>query len=80
MSTVEVILYAFCIAYVIVRFLEIKNWHRLLKRKPFKCLVCMSGWTALGLHGFDWMSIPVMCLTMVLTAILDLKLSRYFNG
>ena len=76
MSTVEVILYAFCIAYVIVRFLEIKNWHRLLNRKPFKCLVCMSGWIALGLHGIDFMSIPVMCLSMVVTSILDIKLSR----
>ena len=76
MSTVEVILYAFCIAYVIVRFLEIKNWHRLLNRKPFKCLVCMSGWTALVLHGVDWMSIPVMCLTMVVTSILDIQLSK----
>jgi hypothetical protein len=76
MCIIEVILYSFCIAYVIVRFLEIKNWHILLNRKPFKCLICMSGWIALGLHGFDWMSIPVMCLTMVITQILDIQLNK----
>lgn len=76
MSVIEQILYSFSIAFVIVRFLEIKNWHRLLNRKPFKCLICMSGWTALVLHGIDWKTIPVMCLTMVVTLILDIKISR----
>lgn len=76
MSIIEQILYSFSIAFVIVRFLEIKNWHRLLNRKPFKCLICMSGWAALVLHGLDWKTIPVMCLTMVITSILDIKLSR----
>jgi len=76
MSIIEQILYSFSIAYVIVRFLEIKNWHSLLNRKPFKCLICMSGWTALVIHGIDLMSIPVMCATMVLTATLDVILSK----
>lgn len=76
MSTIEQIFYSFSIAYVIVRFLEIRNWHSLLNRKPFKCLICMSGWTCLIIHGIDWMSIPVMCLTMVITAILDLSFSK----
>jgi ABC-type dipeptide/oligopeptide/nickel transport system permease component len=79
MSIIEQLIYSFSIAYVLVRFLEIKNWHPILNRKPFKCLVCMSGWVALILHGFGWMTIPVMCLSMVLTAIIDVKLNRYFH-
>ena len=76
MSIIAQILFSFSMAFVATEVLHVKEWHILLNRKPFKCCVCMSGWFALLLHGFDLMSIPVMCAAMVTTIFLKAILFR----
>ena len=77
MSPVEVIFYAACIAFVLVDFLQIKQWHSLLNRKPFKCNICMGGWIAALLNYNNFLyTIPLMCASMVFTYILSQLIKR----
>lgn len=64
MLRIEIIWYGFIIAFFVV---EAIPRIKLTNRKPFNCMMCMSGWSALALgisYGYEWESIG-LCLQAI---------------
>lgn len=65
LSEVQVLLYALALAFF---FVNVVPRVRLNNRKPFNCLQCMSGWSALGLSiasEYPW----YMCLLLTIAGV-----------
>jgi hypothetical protein len=68
---VKIILYAICSAFVWVDVLQIPFRFPILKRKPFNCQICMSGWLVIFycLPRVEWLG--VMSIAVVASIFLN---------
>lgn len=73
----EVIISALSIAWFIVYAIpRIK----LTNRKPFNCLMCMTGWTSLGislLNGYEWSSVYFMFIGVFVGGLFEAVKMRW---
>lgn len=67
MHPYEIILYALCLAFFVV---EVLPRIKLTNRKPFNCMMCMTGWCSIGLavwQDFHWPYVLLLGLAGVFT-------------
>lgn len=60
-----------CLAWVLVKVLQIHKWHKWLNRKPFACETCLAGWLAIPYCWHEWRTPLYMAGAMVLVIFLN---------
>lgn len=81
MSTVEILFFAVCIGFTAAEVVVKWSWvPRFFKRKPFTCMMCMTGWSALGLalnEGYGWQSLLFIPAGLLAGAVTEGLMKRY---
>lgn len=78
MSIAEIAILSAATGFVLVEMLQIAVQFD-IKRKPFTCANCMSGWTALIiclLTAYYWQAPFIMCLAMLVSAFINPIMKR----
>lgn len=75
MTKVEIIICALAIAFTLVNLVFPKLARmRVFRRKPFNCIMCMAGWSSLGLalvNGYEYGSILFLFVGLFVGALFD---------
>lgn len=73
---VKIILYAICSAFVWVDVLQMPFRFPILKRKPFNCQTCMSGWLVIFYCLPHTEGLGIMSIAMVASIFLNYLLKK----